>query len=78
MTTISYEDQMRADTIVELARGLVRLAVDMLELHGPDPQNHAILSASFKMALEDIGKVYPFVPLTVAVMVKEDAAKSKH
>ena len=78
MTTISYEDQMRADTIVELARGLVRLAVDMLELHGPDPQNHAILAASFKMALQDIGKVYPVVPQIVATMVKEDADKSKH
>lgn len=77
MSTISYEDQMRADTILELSDGLVRLTVDMLELHGPDPSNHAIVAAAFKMALCKIGTVYPEVPLTVSIMVKEDAESKR-
>lgn len=77
MTNISYEDQMRAETIIEMSNGLVRLTVDMLELHGPDPTNHAIVAAAFKMALQKIGQVYPEVPLTVSIMVKEDAQSKR-
>lgn len=77
MTTISYEDQMRADTILELSTGLVRLTTDMLELHGPDPSNSAIVAAAFKMALDKIGTVYREVPLTVSIMVKEDAESKR-
>ena len=73
MTT--YDDQLRAETIVDLSDGLIRLTADILTLHGPDPTNHAIIAAAFKMALMKIGTIYPEIPLTVATMVKADAAR---
>lgn len=75
--TIEYEDQVRYETIEDLSLGLVRLTMDMLELHGPDPENDAIIVASFNRALQDIGTIYPQVPLTVSIMVQEDAARQR-
>lgn len=72
---MTYDDQIRAETIVDLSTGLIRITADILTLHGPDPQNIAIVSAAFKMALMKIGTIYPEIPLTVATMVKEDAAR---
>lgn len=76
--TTTYDDQIRADTILDLATGLIRVTADIMTLHGSDPDNTAIVAAAFKMALTQIGTIYPEIPLTVATMVKEDAARAKH
>lgn len=66
---MSYDDEIRSDTIVELNAAILTSIVDILKMHGPDPDNGAIICAGIVMAIKDVGRFYPSVPLTVSKMV---------
>lgn len=68
---LSAEDQARVDTVNELTDGLVRLAGDMLALHGKDEQAETIMMAAFAGAISEINRVSPKFSTGVAMLLEE-------
>lgn len=53
----TYDDVVRAETIVELANGLLTMTRDIMEIHGEgQPQLSAMIVAAYIMALKDLEK----------------------
>lgn len=73
MTKSSYDDIVRAETIIELANGLLTMTRDIMTIHGEGgKQLHAMIAAAYVMAIKDIGnKIDSEIPYTIAKLVKE-------
>ena len=73
MTKNNYDDIIRAETIVELANGLLTMTRDIMTLHGEGgKQLSAMISAAYVMAIKDIGnKIDPSIPGTISQIINE-------
>ena len=68
---MKYEDRIRAETVCELSNELIKTTIDVMKKHGfEDPNNNAIISAGFYMAIKDIGKeLDPNIPIIIKGMI---------
>lgn len=73
MTKNSYDDVIRAETIVDLANGLLTMTRDIMSIHGEgQPQMSAIICAAYIMAIKDLGnKIDASIPGTITKIVSE-------
>lgn len=71
--TLEYDDVIRAETIVELANGLLNMTRDIMELHGEgQPQMSAMICAAYVMAIRDLEtKIDKTIPKTIAQIINE-------
>lgn len=71
--TTKYDDVIRAETIVELANGLLHLTRDIMTIHGEGgKQLSAMICAAYVMAIKDLGKkIDPTIPDTIKQIVGE-------
>lgn len=71
--TTKYEDIVRAETIVELANGLLTMTRDIMTVHGEGGhQLSAMISAAYVMAIKDIGnKIDSTIPATIGLIISE-------
>lgn len=71
--TMKYDDVIRAETIVELANGLLTMTRDIMQLHGEGGQQMtAMICAAYVMAIKDLGnKIDKSIPGTITQIVSE-------
>lgn len=70
---MKYDDTIRAETILELANGLLNMTRDIMEVHGEgQPQLSAMICAAYCMAIKDLGnKIDESIPSTIMQIVSE-------
>lgn len=71
--SMKYDDVIRAETIVDLANGLLTMTKDIMELHGEDqPHLSAMICAAYVMAIRNLGKdIDKSIPTTITQIVSE-------
>lgn len=66
-----YERTVQIETIVDLSDGLLTMTKDIMELHGPDPNNDAIIAAAYSMAIKKLSLISENIPKVIGMMVTE-------
>lgn len=56
MSEMSYENRLKAETIVEMRDSYLKSMIDIMKVHGDDPTGIAMISASVVMFIEDLNK----------------------
>lgn len=62
---MKYEDEVKTDVVLEIARSVLYTIADVLKMHGPDPENEAIVVAGLSVAITTIGNDFPHFPQLV-------------
>lgn len=68
--TISLETQVRADAIIEMNKGMLRVILDTCKTHGADPQTVPLINAALFMTINDLDKAFPGTKLVIQEMLK--------
>ena len=68
--TVSLETQVRADSIIEMNKGMLKVILDTCKTHGNDPQMSSIINAAMKMTINDLDKAFPGTKLVIQEMLK--------
>lgn len=67
MSEMSYENRLKAETIVEMRDSYIKSMIDIMKVHGDDPTGIAMISASVVMFIEELNKhLHPNFSLMVA------------
>jgi hypothetical protein len=67
MSEISYENRLKAETIVEMRDSYLKSMIDIMKVHGDDPTGIAMISASVVMFVEELNKhLHPNFSLMIA------------
>jgi len=56
MSEMSYENRLKAETIVEMRDSYLKSMIDIMKVHGDDPTGIAMISASVVMFVEELNK----------------------
>jgi len=72
---MTYEEQVKIDTILDLSGDIIKTINTHLQAHGPDPELNALLSASLVMVIQDLNKVMPIEHIISEMLLKK--AKKK-
>jgi hypothetical protein len=76
MTEMTYENRIKAETIIELRDAYIKSLLDIMKTHGDDPTGIAIITASVVMFVEDLNThLHPNFSLVVAEQLIADANK---
>jgi len=67
--TMTLENQVRADSIVEMNKGMLKVVLDTFKIHGLDPQTQSMITAELYMTILDLDKVFPGTKLVVKEML---------
>jgi hypothetical protein len=70
--TMTLENQVRADSIVEMNRGMLKVVLDTCKIHGLDPQTQSMITAALYMTILNLDKVFPGTKLVVNEMLKNE------
>jgi hypothetical protein len=84
--TMTLENQVRADSIVEMNKGMLKVVLDtfkihgldpqtqsmITKIHGLDPQTQSMITAALYMTILDLDKVFPGTKLVVKEMLKNE------
>ena len=68
--TVSLEAQVRADSIIEMNKGMLKVILDTCKTHGNDPQMSSIINAAMMMTINDLDKAFPGTKLVIQEMLK--------
>lgn len=66
-----YERTIQVETIMDLSEGLLTMTKDIMDLHGPDPNNDAIIAAAYSMAIKKLSSISDNIPKVIGMMVIE-------
>ena len=53
---MTYENQIKAETILEMRDCYLKSMIDIMKVHGDDPTGIAMISASIVMFVEELNK----------------------
>lgn len=70
--TMTLENQVRADSIVEMNKGMLKVILDTFKIHGLDPQAQSMITAALYMTINDLDKAFPGTKLVVKEMLNSD------
>jgi len=68
MTTL--ENQTRAELIVAIHKGFLKVILDEFKVHGDDPQALSIIVAALSMSIRDLDKALPGTKICLMEMLK--------
>lgn len=73
--TVSLETQVRADAIIEMNKGMLKVILDTCKTHGADPQTTSIINAAMVMTINDLNKAFPGTRFVVHEMLTREIAR---
>jgi len=68
MTTL--EEQTRAELIVAIHKGFLKVILEEFKVHGDDPQALSIIVAALSMSIRDLDKALPGTKVCLMEMLK--------
>lgn len=69
MTTL--EEQTRAELIVAIHKGFLKVILEEFKVHGDDPQALSIIVAALSMSIRDLDKALPGTKICIMEMLKD-------
>jgi hypothetical protein len=70
--TMTLENQVRADSIIEMNKGMLKVILDTFKIHGLDPQAQSMITAALVMTINDMDKAFPGTKLIMQEMLKNE------
>ena len=68
--TVSLETQVRAESIIEINKGILKVILDTCKTHGNDPEMPSIINAAMMMTINDLDKAFPGTKFVIQEILK--------
>ena len=72
---MTLEEEVRADSIVEMNKGMLKAILDTWTVHGKDPCMQHMINAALTMTINDLEKVIPGTRLIIHGMLTREITK---
>lgn len=69
------ENEVRAESIVEMNKGILKVIIDTCKIHGNDPQTGSMINAAMVMAINDLDNAFPGTRFVIKEMLAQQMDK---